>query len=64
VTDELVRAPRWVAFTPKEGKWMFTASPTPEQAMNKLRDTVNARQALCHPIDNPVTAVRIDDYKL
>jgi len=48
----------WVAFTPREGPWLFTASSSPEVAISKFVEAIRDRAVLSIPIDNPITAIR------
>lgn len=52
----------WVAYTPKEGRWEFTAAASPEQAITNFLAAVMERRVLSHPIENPITAVKRDEF--
>lgn len=58
--DQESGAKGYVAYTPREGVWMFTRSDTPERAMDRLEEAIVWRRVLCHPIDNPISAVEVD----
>lgn len=53
---------KFVAYTPKEGRWPFTVAETPEQAQRNLMEAISARRVLSVPINNPISAVPFNEF--
>lgn len=55
---------KYVAYTPREGRWPFTLANTPQQAMDNLVGAITTRRCLSIPLNNPISAVPANENEI